>query len=98
MGDLGIIEGFYGKPWSWEERAASVAFLAPRGFTFHLYAPKADPYLRRRWREPHPDGAAEAPFMESELRMKVRTGAATPSARARSMNSRRVMSPARNCA
>jgi hypothetical protein len=60
VAELGIIEGFYGRPWSWEERAANVAFLARRGFSFHLYAPKADPYLRRRWREPHPDEAAEA--------------------------------------
>ena len=60
MAELGIIEGFYGRPWSWEERAANVAFLGARGFSFHLYAPKADPYLRRRWREPHPDHLAES--------------------------------------
>jgi hypothetical protein len=52
---LGIIEGFFGRPWSWEERADSVRFLAPRGYSFYLYAPKADPYLRRRWQEPHPE-------------------------------------------
>ncbi|MEO5580764.1 MAG: beta-N-acetylglucosaminidase domain-containing protein, partial [Gemmatimonadaceae bacterium] len=53
--ELGIIEGFYGKPWTWEERAATVSFLAPHGYSFYLYAPKSDPYLRRRWAEPHPD-------------------------------------------
>jgi hyaluronoglucosaminidase len=52
--ELGIIEGFYGRPWGWEERAETMAFLAPHGYRFYLYAPKADPYLRRRWREPHP--------------------------------------------
>ena len=56
--DLGIIEGFYGRPWTWEERAATASFLAPHGYRFYLYAPKADTYLRRRWQEPHP--AAEA--------------------------------------
>jgi hypothetical protein len=55
--ELGIIEGFYGKPWSWEERSDTVAFLAPRGFRFYLYAPKGDPWLRRRWREDHPEDA-----------------------------------------
>jgi hypothetical protein len=58
--DLGLIEGFYGRPWSWRVRAETVAFLAPYGYGFYLYAPKADPYLRRRWREPHPDETLEA--------------------------------------
>ena len=56
--DLGIIEGFYGRPWTWEDRAANVTFLARHGYRFYLYAPKADPYLRRRWQEPHPADAA----------------------------------------
>lgn len=54
MTDLGIIEGFYGKAWSWEARARTVRFLAPHGYRFYLYAPKSDPFLRRRWRELHP--------------------------------------------
>lgn len=58
--DLGLIEGFYGRPWSWRERVDTVAFLAPHGYDFYLYAPKADPFLRRRWREPHPDEALQA--------------------------------------
>ena len=53
--ELGIIEGFYGRPWSWEEREETIAFLAPHGYRFYIYAPKADPYLRRRWQEDHPD-------------------------------------------
>jgi len=57
--ELGIIEGYYGRPWSWAERAETIAFLAPHGYRFFLYAPKADPYLRRRWREEHPDAAAD---------------------------------------
>lgn len=57
---LGIIEGYYGKPWSWNERAGVVQALKPAGYDFYLYAPKADPYLRRRWSEPHPDSEARA--------------------------------------
>lgn len=57
--ELGIIEGFYGKPWGWEERAQNVAFLAPHGYRFYLHAPKADPYLRRRWQEDHPPESAD---------------------------------------
>lgn len=53
--ELGIIEGFYGKPWSWVERADAVTALAPHGYRFFLYAPKDDQFLRKRWRERHPD-------------------------------------------
>ncbi|HEX8442916.1 MAG TPA: beta-N-acetylglucosaminidase domain-containing protein [Allosphingosinicella sp.] len=53
--ELGIIEGFFGPPWSWEERRTVVAALQPHGYRFYLYAPKADAFLRRRWQEPHPD-------------------------------------------
>jgi hyaluronoglucosaminidase len=56
--ELGVIEGFYGRPWSWQERAETAAFLAPHGYRFYLYAPKADPYLRRRWQEEHPAALA----------------------------------------
>jgi hyaluronoglucosaminidase len=53
--ELGLIEGFFGRPWSWADRAAAVRFLAPHNFRFYLYAPKADAFLRRRWQEPHPE-------------------------------------------
>ena len=56
--ELGIIEGFYGKPWTWDAREETVTFLAPHGFRFYLYAPKADPFLRRQWQEPHPEQIA----------------------------------------
>jgi hypothetical protein len=55
---LGIIEGFYGKPWSWEARAETIAFLVPHGYRFYFYAPKADPFLRERWQEDHPHETA----------------------------------------
>lgn len=51
---LGIIEGYFGRPWSMADRKAVVATLAPHGFSFFQYAPKADAFLRRRWREMHP--------------------------------------------
>ena len=51
---LGTIEGFFGRPYGWAERTALMRLLAPHGFGFYLYAPKADAYLRRRWREAHP--------------------------------------------
>jgi hypothetical protein len=57
---LGIIEGFFGRPYSWDERADMVRALAPAGYGFYLYAPKADAHLRRRWREPYADAELEA--------------------------------------
>ncbi|OFZ19090.1 MAG: hypothetical protein A2X94_10090 [Bdellovibrionales bacterium GWB1_55_8] len=51
---LGVIEGFYGEPWSWQTRADTARFLAKAGYSFYLYAPKSDPFFRRRWREPFP--------------------------------------------
>ena len=58
--ELGLIEGFFGRPWSWEARRHAVRTLAPHGYGFFLYAPKADAYLRRRWQEPHPAAELEA--------------------------------------
>ncbi len=55
---LGIIEGYYGEPWSWDARAQTIAFLAPHGYGFYHYAPKADLFLRERWREDHPPDMA----------------------------------------
>jgi hypothetical protein len=54
VADLGIVEGYFGKPWSWAEREATMVFLAEAGYRFFLYAPKADIHLRRRWRVAHP--------------------------------------------
>jgi len=58
--ELGVIEGYYGKTWSWAERAANITFLKAYGYGHYIYAPKADHYLRTRWREDHPDSDAQA--------------------------------------
>jgi len=60
LASLGLIEGYYGKPWSWEARAATISFLKARGYDFFLYAPKADLHLREKWREDHPVATADA--------------------------------------
>jgi hypothetical protein len=52
--ELGLIEGYYGRPWSWAARVAQIAFLKSYGYGFYIYAPKADAFLRRRWRESPP--------------------------------------------
>jgi hypothetical protein len=50
----GTIEGFYGPPWSHAQRLSHLAFCAAAGFDTYVYAPKDDPYHRRRWRDPYP--------------------------------------------
>lgn len=57
---LGVIEGYYGRAWSWEMRRDQARFLAGHGYRSYIYAPKADAYLRRRWREDHPASEADA--------------------------------------
>ncbi len=49
----GVIEGFYGRPWSQEQRLALIPFLAQRGMNSFVYGPKDDPLLRRDWRLPY---------------------------------------------
>ena len=55
--DLGIIEGYFGTPWSHAERKHLATTLGRQGYSFFHYAPKADAFLRRRWRERHSDAA-----------------------------------------
>lgn len=51
----GIIEGFYGQPWPDEVRLAYADYIGELGLNTAIYCPKADPYLRKRWREDWPD-------------------------------------------
>lgn len=51
----GIIEGFYGRPWTWDERAAVATECAGWGMTDFVYAPKDDVKHRAEWRLPYDD-------------------------------------------
>lgn len=53
----GVIEGFYGSPWTEEERLDMISFCKNEGLAAYVYAPKDDPYHRERWREPYPKEA-----------------------------------------
>lgn len=50
----GIIEGFYGAPWSHDERLAALRLAGRLKLNSYVYAPKDDPFHRERWREPYP--------------------------------------------
>lgn len=54
----GIIEGFYGPPWSHEDRLSMVRWLSLSGLDSYVYAPKSDPLHRGvRWTQPYPEDA-----------------------------------------
>jgi hyaluronoglucosaminidase len=53
---LGVMEIFYGTPWSEADRDSYAAFLKQIGFQFYLYGPKGDDGLRKNWRQlPSPE-------------------------------------------
>lgn len=56
----GIIEGFYDRLWTWEERERVAAFCADRGFDTYVYAPKEDRLQNAGWRTPYPDADERA--------------------------------------
>ncbi|MDQ1324818.1 MAG: hyaluronoglucosaminidase [Chloroflexota bacterium] len=53
----GVIEGFYGNPYTQEQRLELVDFLAAHGMNTFVYGPKDDPLVRARWRDPYDGGA-----------------------------------------
>lgn len=49
----GVIEGFYGRPWTWPEREMVARTAAAAGLAAFVYAPKDDRRHRAHWREPY---------------------------------------------
>ncbi|WP_225988289.1 beta-N-acetylglucosaminidase domain-containing protein [Streptomyces lincolnensis] len=50
----GVIEGFYGTPWTHTERLRQLDFYGRTKQNVYVYSPKDDDYLRARWRDPYP--------------------------------------------
>lgn len=59
MKDRGIVEGFYGTPWTHEQRLDQIRFYGDNKLNLYIYAPKDDPYHREKWREPYPESEME---------------------------------------
>jgi len=51
----GIIEGYYGEPWSYQERMTLADFMDSLRLNTYMYAPKSDPYHRKKWYQLYPD-------------------------------------------
>src|SRR5512137_2501994 len=56
----GVIEGFYGRPWSQAERFELFEWMAAWGLNTYLYAPKDDLKHRAVWRETYSASEAAA--------------------------------------
>ncbi|MGG7213263.1 beta-N-acetylglucosaminidase domain-containing protein [Clostridium nigeriense] len=54
----GFIEGFYGEPWSHEERLGLMEDTSKFKMNTYIYAPKDDPYHRQSWKELYPEDEA----------------------------------------
>lgn len=50
----GFIEGYYGIPWSNEDRMSLMKFGGDFKMTSYIFAPKDDPYHKEKWREEYP--------------------------------------------
>ncbi|WP_020403073.1 protein O-GlcNAcase [Gracilimonas tropica] len=50
---IGVVEGFYGDPWSHEARLDLIRFMGQVDMNVYYYAPKDDPFHRSKWREPY---------------------------------------------
>ena len=49
---MGVIEGFYGTPWTVDEREECIGVLAANGADTYVWAPKSEPRHRDAWNEP----------------------------------------------
>jgi protein O-GlcNAcase/histone acetyltransferase len=56
----GVIEGFYGKPWTDGERRELFGWMAAWGLNTYVYAPKDDLKHRAVWREDYSEAEARA--------------------------------------
>lgn len=54
--ERGVVEGFYGTPWSHQDRLDILRFEGKQRMNVYYYAPKDDPYHRKLWRDPYPAG------------------------------------------
>lgn len=51
----GVVEGFYGVPWSREARLSQLDFYGRNKMNIYIYGPKDDPYHSSpNWRKPYP--------------------------------------------
>lgn len=63
----GVIEGFYGQPWTQAQRISMFSFMSHNHLNVYVYAPKDDPYQRSAWGELYP----QTQFLDMSALVKV---------------------------
>ena len=58
VADRGLVEGYYGNPFSDADRKSLFEFFGRTKMNVYIYGPKDDPYHRDRWREAYPEADA----------------------------------------
>ena len=51
----GVVEGFYGKPWTHAQKLKGIEYFADYNMNTYFLAPKDDPLQRFNWRSPFTD-------------------------------------------
>ena len=54
MPERGVIEGYYGNPYSHQDRLRLFRFMGENKMNVFVYGPKDDPYHRSQWRDDYP--------------------------------------------
>lgn len=56
----GLVEGFYGDPYTVEQRRTTLGLMARLGMNAYLYGPKGDVFVHQMWRQPYGQVGAAA--------------------------------------
>ena len=51
IAERGVVEGFYGNPWSFDDRVSQLRFYGDNKMNVYIYGPKDDPWHNARWFE-----------------------------------------------
>jgi hyaluronoglucosaminidase len=74
MGIRGVVEGFYGFPWTHQARLDQLEFYGRQKLNTYMYSPKNDPLLRHEWRQQYSGPQLEelSELIQSAARNHVR--------------------------
>ena len=74
MPNRGVIEGYYGNPYSHQDRLRLFDFMGQNKMNVFVYGPKDDPYHRSHWREDYPerDGALMRSLVDRANKNRVK--------------------------
>lgn len=74
MAIRGVVEGFYGFPWTHQARLDQLEFYGRQKLNTYMYSPKNDPLLRHEWRQQYsgPELAELRELIEHATRNHVR--------------------------